>query len=114
MRFQISTHDVQLHPEAVSRFEQHLRNVFHPYASQLSGVTMHLTNCQDSDRKFACRIQVHRRRSDDVIITDQDERLAVLVKRAVRRASAAVRNRLGRKRAFRRRRRYIARPLTAV
>jgi hypothetical protein len=114
MRFKIDTHDLQLHPETLSRFEQDFRNAFLPYASQVSGVTMHLTNRQDSDREFACRIQIHRRRSDVVIITDQDERLAVLIKRATRRGLAALRSRLGRKRAFRRRRRHIARPLAAV
>lgn len=114
MRFQIFTYDLRLNPETLSRIEQHLRTAFVPYASQFSGVTVQLTTCQGPGRDFTCRIQIHLRRSDDVVITDQDERLAVVVKRATRRASAAVRGRLGRKRALRRRRRPIARPLSAV
>ncbi len=112
MRFQIHTQGLRLRPETLTRIEQHLRNTFIPFERFVNGVTVHLAADGNSQREFTVRLLVHVNRSDDVVVSDRDERLGALINRAGRRAATAVRRRRGRKRALRRRSRHIAQPLT--
>lgn len=96
-----------LHVDATMRayLKQELHRIFDPVRRGISSIRLFFAALKDPDRGMGCRIVVKLARSDrTVIATATGPHFSALTDRVLRRAGTAVRRRLHRKYARRRRR----------